>query len=177
MDGNGQVFRLVANPRTPDRHGFTVRRLRLDERDAVLVSLRERGGVDHQDISKHVVVDVAAQDDQAALLESHGGVRMPFVYGQLEVVRVGERIDVMGNGIAVRKLDRCAGLHHEQMRHESLVHLVHDGAGSGRREPWPAAVDVDGYVGHRLALTIEHGDAQAISESLACRSDRKNRTD
>ena len=120
---------------------------------------RKHGRIHDEDIGEHVVVDVAAEHDNAIFIETDGRVRVPLVDGQLELVWVRERVHVVRDNVAVRELDQRSGLYDEQCGTKrcstwSMMALVPAGA-----EAWRCILDVHGDAGHRLSFVIEHGDA------------------
>jgi hypothetical protein len=113
-----------------------------------------RGGR-HDDIGQHVVVDVAAQRDDAGLIELHGWIGLAAVQRQLELARARKRVHLVADRVAVRKLHRGMHWHHEHVGHEGELHLVHDGV--HRR---------CGRGAGRLGLQHQHGAHQWLAVAL-----------
>lgn len=82
----------------------------------------------HKNISKHVVVDVAAQRDRARFVERHGLSLAAAIELQLECLGRGERIDVVPERIVVREIDRRANFDRRDVWHELLIDLIDDGS-------------------------------------------------
>ena len=71
------------------------------------------------------IVDIAAERYNAFMFESDLRLQIALVQGQHEIIGLRERVNVMSDDIAVRKIDAGSGLHHEQVWHETCVNLVH----------------------------------------------------
>ena len=138
------------------------------------VCLAKDRGVDHGDVGQHVVVNVAAQNDDAAFVEPDRRMRVALVYWQPEVIRVRKRIDVMRDRIAVRELDHRPGLYDQNVWHETLIYLVDHCMRIRCRTLTGVrgACHVDGDIGHRLAGAIVHADGDVCRERCADRGEQ-----
>ena len=101
---------------------------------AVLVSFSESRAVHDQYVPEHVVVNIASERNDSAVVKRNGRVLLAFVHRQHKFVGMRERVDVMSDRIAVREFYRGPGLYDEQVRHELSVNLVHDGVFSRGRQ-------------------------------------------
>src|SRR5579883_1372265 len=91
------------------------------------VRLAVVGRVDDEQPRQHAVVDLAPEHDDARLVEYHRWRRLARIELQHEDLRGGEGIDRMADVVAVREVDRRAGLDHAHPRYEPTMDLIDDG--------------------------------------------------
>ena len=141
----------------------------------VLISLGERRTIDDQYVSEHMVVNIASNRNDSAVLKRNRRVLIAFVHRQNKFVGMRERVDVMSNRIAVRKFHRGHGLYDEQVRHKLPVYLVHDGAFF-----WGRQIDlaiqperVYGNIADTLPTPVNNDYVDVTAECRCCEQQRK----
>ena len=102
----------------------------MEIRNAFCICNRVNVGIDHSNVAKHAVVNVAAERHDAVVLENHRIRCLAFVQRQYEVVRSRERVDMMCNNVAVRERNSCTPLYHQNVRVKTYIALIHN---AGRR--------------------------------------------
>ena len=111
--------------RTPDADRQAIRVIGSQIDLAVKTGFTQCLAIDDQDVGQHMIVNIAAERYNAFMFESDLRLQVALVQGQHEIIRLRERVNVMSDDIAVRKIDAGSGLHHEQVWHETCVNLVH----------------------------------------------------
>ena len=107
-------------------------------------------------VGDHPVVNIAPQSDDARALKYDILRRFPLIKGNIELFCRRERVDVVGNLVAVGKTHAAADRHDGQFRNEAapLLPDLEDTRGDARgtsRGP-------EGYhgTGQRIALVVNH---------------------
>ena len=121
-----QVGLVVAQARVPQRDAVAPAR-DFRQEGAAFAGAPVPGGIRHQQVGEHLVVDVAAECDHARLVEMHGRIGLAAIERQLKALGGRERVDLVADGVAVGELDGRAHRDDEQVRCEAAIHLIHDG--------------------------------------------------
>ncbi len=79
------------------------------------------------DVANHGIVNVATEHYQPGPVEGDRGVNLAFVQGQVKVLGLRERIDLVAHRIAVRELDAGARGDNKNAGQECQILLIHHG--------------------------------------------------
>ena len=174
IDILARVFLHANELRMPHPHDVGARRKVEQDRPAFCVGLGEVGRFRHIDVADHPVVDVAAQDHYAGLVESHR-LRNAGIEWQFETLCRRKGVNLMAHGVAIGEGHRGTDQYGLHLWNEFLVDLVDDILRRPRRQPdisirWNG--DDDG-VGQGLAVRI--GDRGGNLRGLRVRERRRDR--